>query len=128
MTLSETPINESAMSFEYDVLSDRWICAPDLKAMYGVPHGAEMTTDYMAGRMVHDDRDLMLERFAFHLSNPGPFQYEFRIHDHANRVRHLVLVGNSEGAGDEVKRMSGYLVDITESLREQTTAAVAASA
>ena len=59
---------------------------------------------------------------------PGPFRYEYRIRDHADRVRHLVLVGVSEDSGGQVKRLCGYLVDITTTLSDEAQAAVAASA
>ena len=50
------------------------------------PPGAEMTSGYMSGPTVDDDRVVMLGRLAFRLSNPGPSRYEFRIHGQANRV------------------------------------------
>lgn len=46
--------------------------------------------------------------------NPGPFQYGYRIHDQSGRIRQLVLVGNSEDSGGQVKRLSdvaGRIVD-----------------
>jgi hypothetical protein len=118
-----------ALEFEFDPLADRWICSQGLRGLFGVPIGMDPTVEHMSARVVPEDRPLVRERFQHHVSHSGPFSLEMRVVDPQDRVRRLVLVGTSEAAaGGEVKRMSGFMVDITETVREGAAQAVLASA
>jgi hypothetical protein len=117
-----------ALLFEYDVMAERWTCSAGILELYGIPDGQEPTTESMAARVVDEDRAIVLDRFQHYLSHAGPFSLEYRIVDPGGHTRRLVLVGQSEEAGDEVKRLSGFIVDITETVREGAAEAVLASA
>jgi hypothetical protein len=81
----------------------------------------------MMARVVEDDRPKVLERFQRFLSGATAFSFEYRFVDRNDRIRRLVLVGQSEEAGGDVKRLSGYVVDITDAVRAGATQAVSAS-
>lgn len=119
--------DEPALFFEYDATADRWTCSTDLRELYGILLGQDPTTDLMLERVVEQDRTVVLERFHEVLTRARPFSLEYRLVDPAGRTRRLVLVGQSEDAGGEVKRLSGFIVDITQSLREGAAEAVLAS-
>ena len=117
-----------SLLFEFDVMAGRWTCSDGLCELYGIPQGVEPTTEAMAARIVDADRTVVLERFEHYLRHAGPFSLEYRMLDPADRTRRLVLVGQSEEAGGEVKRLSGFIVDITETMREGAAEAVVAAA
>ncbi len=109
-------------------MAGRWICSDGLRELFGIPADVDPTRELMAARTVPEDRPVVIEHFQHHLTHGGPFSLEFRVLDPQERVRRLVLVGRSEEAGGEVKRLSGFLVDITDSMREEAAEAVLASA
>jgi hypothetical protein len=109
-------------------MAGRWTCSEGLRELYGIPPGAEPTTEAMSARIVDEDRAVVLERFQHYLTHARPFSLEYRLLDPEGHTRRLVLVGQSEEAGGEVKRLSGFIVDITETVREGAAEAVLASA
>ena len=115
------------MVFEYDVIADRWTCSPALAELYSIPPGEEPTTELMAQRLVDEDRDAVLGLFAQRVAHAGPFVAECSIVGPHGALRRLVLVGQSEAGGGEVKQLSGFVVDITDAVREGAAAAVSAS-
>ena len=119
--------DEPALFFEYDAIADRWTCSADLRELYGIPAGQDPTTALMLERVVEQDRTVVLERFHEVLTHAHPFSLEYRLIDPSGRTRRLVLVGQSEDAGGEVKRLSGFIVDITQTIRDGAAEAVLAS-
>ena len=119
--------DEPALFFEYDAIADRWTCSADLRELYGIPAGQDPTTALMLERVVEQDRTVVLERFHEVLTRAHPFSLEYRLIDRSGRTRRLVLVGQSEDAGGEVKRLSGFIVDITQTIRDGAAEAVLAS-
>ncbi len=119
--------DEPALFFEYDATADRWTCSADLCELYGIPAGQEPTTALMLERVVEEDRDVVQHRFEDVLRQASPFSLEYRLVAPDGRTRRLVLVGQSEDAGGEVKQLSGFIVDITQTIREGAAEAVLAS-
>jgi PAS domain S-box-containing protein len=119
--------DEPALSFEYDATADRWTCSPDLRELYGIPAGEDPTTTTMLERVVDEDRQVVLQRFEEVLATAHPFSLEYRLIAPDGRTRRLVLVGQSEDAGGEVKRVAGFIIDITQTIRDGAAAAVLAS-
>ena len=119
--------DEPALCFEYDATADRWTCSADLRELYGIPSGQDPTTPLMLERVVAEDRQVVLQRFEEVLGRARPFSLEYRLVAPDGRTRRLVLVGESEDAGGEVKRLSGFIVDITQSIRDGAAEAVLAS-
>jgi hypothetical protein len=89
--------------------------------------GQEPTTEVILSSMLAEDRPVMLERFRRHLEEAGPYSCVYRMTDAQDRVRRVIFVGQSEAAGGMVKRLTGFVVDLTEPLRESATTAVAAA-
>lgn len=116
-----------ALVFEYDVMAELWTCSRGLCDLYGMPLGQPPTTAVMLERIVDEDRAVVRGWFQHLLRTACPFSFEYRLVDPDGRTRRLVLVGQSEAAGGEVKRISGFAVDITETIREETSHAVLAS-
>ena len=69
----------------------------------------------------------MLATFRHHVEKAGPFSCVQRMTDCEDKVRRVIFVGQSEAVAGAVKRLTGFVVDITEPLREGARAAVAAS-
>lgn len=116
------------MFFEYEAESGRWAWSQGLRDLHGLVGGEEPTTEVILGRVVEDDRPVMLAKLRRPLNEPGPYSCVYRMMDTRGRMRRMILVGQSESAGGTVKRSTGFVVDITESFREGARAAVAASA
>ena len=119
--------DEPALLFEFDATADRWSCSAGLCELYGIPPGQDPTTPLMLERVVAEDRHVVLQRFEEVLSRARPFSLEYRLVAPDGRTRRLVLVGESEDAGGEVKRVSGFIVDITQTIRDGAAEAVLAS-
>lgn len=120
--------DREAMSFEYQADSGRWFWSEALRELHGLTSSQEPTTDLLLSRMVDEDRPVMLARFEHHLEHEGPYSCAYRMKDPSGQMRRVIFVGLSEAVGGTVKRLSGFVVDITEPLRENAREAVAASA
>ena len=116
------------MYFEYEAESARWSWSRGLRELHALPAGEEPTTELALERVVAEDRPVILARFRRHLEQPGPYSCAYRMTNAENQVRRLLFVGQSEAVDGVVKRLSGFVVDITEPMRESARAAVAASA
>ena len=117
--------DDSALLFEYDVPARRWTWSPGLRHLHGLAPGEPPTTQVMLDRMVLQDRNLMRRRFDEHLTTPGPFTCTYQMRDGDGHLRRIRYVGQSEDGGGTVKRIYGFVVDITEMLREHAAEAVA---
>ena len=115
------------MFFEYQAESGRWTWSRSLRDLHGLAPGQEPTTELLLDSIVDEDRPEMLARFRGHLDNAGPFSCVYRMTDPAGQLRRVVFVAQSEAVVDVVKRLTGFVVDITEPLRDSARAAVAAS-
>jgi hypothetical protein len=116
------------MYFEYEAESARWCWSRGLRELHALSDGEEPTTQLALERMLPEDRPVMRSRFRRHLEQPGPYSCAYRMTDAGNQVRRLLFVGQSEAVDGVVKRLTGFVVDITEPMRESARAAVAASA
>ncbi len=116
-----------AMSFEYAVEDGRWTWSERLRWLHGLGAEGEPTTDLMLERMVEEDRPVMLARFRHHLEHAGPYSCVYRLVREDGQVRRVIFVGDSEAVDGTVRRLSGFVVDITEPVRESARRAVAAS-
>ena len=128
MAHSVSPDDGQAMSFEYEVESARWTWSEGLRALHGLGVDDQPTTGMMLESMVEEDRLLMLTRFKHHLDHPGPYSCVYRLVSATGQVRRVIFVGESEAVDGTVKRLSGFVVDITEPMRQSAREAVAASA
>lgn len=117
--------DESALLFEFDVQAARWSWSPGLRDLHGLEPGDDPTTGILLDRMVEADRDAMRRRFAEHLRTPGPYSCTYRMHDRHGSLRQMRYVGQSEAGGGEVKRLRGFVIDITDTLRDHAAEAVA---
>lgn len=116
-----------AMTFEYEAETGTWSWSESLRDLHGLAPDAKPTTELILSRMVEEDRSVMLARFRRHLEQPGPYSCVYRMTDHEGHVRRVVFVGQSEAVSGRVRRLSGFVVDLTEPLRESAREAVAAS-
>ncbi len=117
--------DEAALLFEFDVQADRWSWSQGLRDLYALGPGEVPTTGLLLERMVEADRDTVRCRFAEHLRTPGPWSCTYRMHDRHGSLRRIRYVGQSEAGGGEVKRVRGFVIDITDLLRDHAAEAVA---
>jgi PAS domain S-box-containing protein len=116
------------MSFEYQAESGRWTWSTDLRELHGLGPTEQPSTDLILERMVAEDRSVMLARFEHHLQHPGPYSCVYRMRRADGQVRKVIFVGESEAVDGVVKRLTGFVVDITGTMRQTAREAVAASA
>lgn len=128
MTQSTAPDSGQAMSFEYQAESGRWTWSTGLRELHGLGPAEEPSTELILERMVAEDRPVMLARFEHHLEHPGPYSCVYRLRRADGQVRKVIFVGESEAVDGVVKRLSGFVVDITEPMQQTAREAVAASA
>ncbi|TPG12501.1 ANTAR domain-containing protein [Pedococcus bigeumensis] len=128
MTRDGAQSDGKAMSFEYEVESGRWTWSQGLRELHNLAPGETPTTDLILDRMVEKDRAVMLTRFRHHLDHAGPYSCVYSLVRSDGHVRRVIFVGESEAVGGKVKRLPGFVVDLTEPILETARAAVAASA
>jgi hypothetical protein len=127
MPLVHNHVALPALAFRYDVATARWTWAAGLRELHGLDTSDEPTTEALLERMHKDDRVVMIGRFQHHLEHAGPYSCSYRMRDASGRQRRLIFVGQSESVSGVVRRLNGFVVDITEPAREFGREAVAAS-
>lgn len=127
MSLVHHHVALPALAFDYDVETARWTWDQGLRELHGLRSSEEPSTDRLLAHMHKDDRVVMISRFQHHLEHEGPYSCSYRMQDPSGHQRRLIFVGESQGAGGVVSRLSGFVVDITESARQIGRDAVAAS-
>lgn len=120
--------DRQTLAFEYQADGGRWTWSEGLRQLHGLTPNCEPTTEILFGPVVDEDRPLVLAAFDHALKNAGSHSCIYRMTDPEGYVRRLVFVGRSEAVGGRVKLMTGFVVDITESVRESAREAVVASA
>lgn len=120
--------HDPSLVFEYDATSDTWACSVGMRQLYGAARDEALTTQVMLAQVVDADRIVMGDMFGRMTKKLGAFACEYRITDPEGHVRRCVMVGESEGVPGEVKRVTGFIVDISDTLREGAGEAVRASA
>ncbi|GAA4712261.1 hypothetical protein GCM10025782_05450 [Pedococcus ginsenosidimutans] len=128
MPLHAAAPEPGAAHFQYDVVADRWTWSPELRVLHGLPADGDPSTGLLLDHVVTEERDVVRSRLQRALSAPGAFSWTYRLAASAGSVRNVVVVGRSELDGGRVVRLQGFVVDITEAVRERTDAAVAAAA
>ena len=128
MTRDGSQSDGHAMSFEYQAESGRWTWSESLRGLHDLAPDEVPTTELILDRMVEEDRPVMLSRFRHHLDHAGPYSCVYSLRRADGQVRRVIFVGESEAVDGVVKRLTGFVVDLTEPLRETARAAVAASA
>ena len=123
--MSSPRVDDVALLFEYDVAGDRWSWSTGLRQLHGLSDGDVPTTQVILDRMVEEHRAEMTQRFQQHLVTPGPYTCMYAMHDGRGRLRRLRYVGHAEADGGEVTRLFGFVVDITDMLREHAAEAIA---
>ena len=127
MPLHAAAPEPGAAHFQYDVAADRWTWSSELRALHGLGAQTEVTTALLLDHVAAEDRDGVESRVRRAVLTPGAFSWSYRLTPTAGPQRNVVVVGRSERAGDRVVRLLGFVVDITEAVRERTDAAVAAA-
>ena len=120
-----TARDELALVFEYDVQGDRWSWSPGLRDLVGLEPDDVPTTEQLLDRIVDADREVMRRRFDEHRTTPGPYSCTYRLRDRHGILRRVRHVGESEAGGGEVKRLYGFVIDITDMMRDHAAEAVA---
>ena len=128
MPLNAAAPEPGAAHFQYDVVADRWTWSPELRALHGLSADGDPSTGLLLDHVVTEERDVVRSRLQRALSAPGAFSWTYRLAASGGSVRNVVVVGRSELGGGRVVRLHGFVVDITEAVRERTDAAVAAAA
>jgi anti-anti-sigma factor len=119
--------------FSYDAPSDSWTWSDEIYAMHGFgPREVVPTTALMLAHQHPNDRATTVADVLATLQTGLPFASRHRIVDSRQTERLIISVGQAEFDGaDQIRRISGFMVDITGSFRrdlaESTHAAVEAA-
>jgi hypothetical protein len=116
---------ETVGRFSFDVATDTWWWSPSLYRIHGFDPGEIVpTTALMTAHQHPDDRAATAELITAAITAGQPFCSRHRILDADRRVHTVVTVG--EGIRDTdgcVVQVSGYLIDVTDSLHRDLAAA-----
>ena len=123
--MAGSPRQEMALLFEYDPQSDRWVWSEGMRDLFGLPSDQAPSTEFLLGRMLEPDRTQLRDRFEQHLGTPGSFSCAFRMSDGRGRARQVRYVAHGEAGGVEVKRVYGFVIDVTEVWGDYAAEAVA---
>jgi PAS domain S-box-containing protein len=113
--------------FSYDVQASRWAWSPALYELHGLAAGEQPVTGHLLDRMVEEDAVGAEERMRHHLTHPGPYTSLYRMVDARGSQRRLRVVGNAVVEGEEVARLEGFVLDVTEDVRALQASAVDAA-
>lgn len=116
------------MTFEYAVERSRWTWSEQLRDLYGLRAEQEPTTELLLDRLAEQDRLVLLATLEDLLGRPGAQSCVCQLLDQHGRMRRVIFVGQSSAQAGTMARLTGFMVDITEPVRETARAAVAASA
>lgn len=124
---SGTDSSGSAMTFDYHVADERWHWSSSLRDLLGVGPDEPPTTARLFAKVAADHLPQTWSTFQEATRRPGAFSSTFDLHDGRERLRRVVMAGQSTGQDGAVAELSGFLVDITETLRASEQHAVDAS-
>jgi len=116
--------------FTWDVLTDAWWWSDEQYRLYGYQPGAlQPSMDAFLRHKHPQDRARIDAVFDRCLREGGPFSCWHRIVDATGKQRTVVVVGYGERdeADTRTVRMHGFMVDVTLSGQQETTAALEAA-
>jgi PAS domain S-box-containing protein len=107
-------------TFSYDVMSRRMTWSDSIFAIYGFDAGAVVPSlDLFSAHQHPDDRAFWQEGFGQVLQTGEPFCRKFRIVNAKRAVRTVMTTGQGvRGASGDVVEVAGFMIDLTETLRE----------
>lgn len=109
---------ERVGSFRFYLDGDRWEWSDAVAHMHGYEPGEIVPTTALVLEHKHpDDRDAAADLMRRVLLNGEPFSSRHRIIDTAGKVHYLVGVGQRVTADGRVVGMSGFYIDVTDSIR-----------
>jgi hypothetical protein len=121
----------TAMTFDFHVDEQRWCWSPSLRELLAVAPDETATTARLFDHVAPEDLQATWAVFREVTRRPGAFSLTFGLRDGQARLRRVVMAGQGVGEGDgpdgAVREVSGFLVDITETLRASEQHAVEAS-
>jgi PAS domain S-box-containing protein len=122
--LSSSSHDESPMLFEHDVATGRWSWSPGLKQLHGLAPDAVPTTELLLAHVVEEEREGMRQRLSEYAAKPGSYSCTVQMRDSHGALRRVRYVCQSEAGGGEVKRLLGFVIDITGMMRDHANQAV----
>lgn len=108
--------------FSYNVATHTWWWSDALFRIHGFEPGDVVpTTELLVAHKHPDDAAVSMAVIQGALMGGQPFSLWHRIVDASRRVRQVVSIGDGvRDAGGRLVEISGYMVDITDSLRAET--------
>ncbi|KRE53756.1 ANTAR domain-containing protein [Phycicoccus sp. Soil748] len=123
----ETGSSGAAMTFDLHVGEERWCWSESLRELLGVAPDEPATTSRLFANVAHDDLAATWSAFREATRREGTFSFTFDLRDARHRLCRVVMAGHSIARDGTVEELSGFLVDITETLRANEQHAVEAS-
>lgn len=119
-------IGPLAGTWTWNVVVDRWWWSDEMYAIHGFAPGEVVpTTGLMLAHKVLDDLEKCRSALASAKVRPGRFSDYHRIIDTRMKTRHVLTVGEGKADADGlVIEVTGYLVDLTETRRNDVQPAV----
>ncbi|GAB2655998.1 PAS and ANTAR domain-containing protein [Prescottella soli] len=109
---------ERVGSFCYYLDGDRWEWSDAVARMHGYEPGQIVpTTAQVLAHKHPDDRESSADLMRRVLQDGEPFSSRHRIIDTTGKIHYLVAVGQRTTADGRVVGMSGFYIDVTDSIR-----------
>jgi hypothetical protein len=115
------------MTFDFHVGEQRWCWSTSLRELLGVGPDDTATTARLFENVALEDLPGTWAAFREATRQEGAFSFTFGLRDGRDRLRRVVMAGQGTGQDGTVVELSGFVVDITETLRVNEQHAVEAS-
>jgi len=113
--------------FAFDTRTPTWTWSQGLRDLHGLAPTEQPRTDHLLGRALAEDVPVLEAGLRRLLAHPGPDTWTYRMTDAAGRVRRLRVVATALGSGEQVTTLEGFVLDVTQDIRDWQTEAVDAA-
>jgi hypothetical protein len=123
--MTGSQVQETVLPFEFDPEANRWLWSEGMRDLFGLRPDQAPSTKALLGQIAGPDGALLAEQLEAHLSTPGPFTCTFEVCDGRGRARKVRYVADGEAVSGEVKRVHGFVIDVTDVWGDYAAKAVA---
>lgn len=115
----QLPAPDPVARFRFDALMGTWWWSDQMHAVHGyVPGDVVPSMALWLDRLHPEDRDAALRVVERAMVDGAPFSSRHRVVPAEGALRHVVAMGEGVSANGTLIALRGYLIDLTDSLRE----------
>jgi hypothetical protein len=113
--------------FAFDTRTSTWTWSQGLRDLHGLAKTEQPRTDHMLQAAHPEDIPVLEAGLRRLLAQPGPDTWTYRMTDAAGRLRRLRVVATALGSGEDVTTLEGFVLDVTQDIRDWQAEAVDAA-